>query len=165
MNDEKRKNISVGDEIRFIYDQDSHIWMDTKVVALYCFSSFEELYDNLPLLKCGYTEDTIRSASYHDMEQYYSKELQKKYGVVGSEFELLPWKKPFRNPFRMEHFLEQFELQLMKYWNKHPDYRFGQILTIFQYTFQSKDYKDFYYIEDEDFLLLWDNFIEEEIEQ
>lgn len=40
-------------------------------------------------MKCDYTEETIQSASYHDMEQYYSKESEKKYGVVGIEFELI----------------------------------------------------------------------------
>lgn len=161
--DEKRKNILVGDEIRFIYEKNSHIWMEVKVVALHCFSSFKELYKSLPLEKCGYKKDTLSSASYHDMEQYYPKELQKQYGVVGIEFELLPGKKPFRAPFRMENFLEQFELQLKKYWKKHPDYRFGQILTIAQYAFQNKGYRDFFYIEDEKFLELWEDFIREEM--
>ena len=46
-------------------------------------------YAALPLLKCGYTEETITNASPDDMNQYYSIEKQSKYGVVGIEIELL----------------------------------------------------------------------------
>ena len=44
-----------------------------------------EKYKSLPLLKCGYTTDNIDTATPTDMEQYYSVEEQKKYGVVGIE--------------------------------------------------------------------------------
>ena len=46
-------------------------------------------YDNLPLLNCGYNEDNINTASPEDMEMYYSREKQNKYGVVGIEISLL----------------------------------------------------------------------------
>ena len=150
--DEKRQQISEGDEIRFVYDENENIFMKCKVANIHRFSTFEELYENLPLEKCGYTKKEIESASYHDMEQYYSRELQQKYGVVGIEFEEIPWQKPFRNPFRMEAFMKDFENIVSKYWEAHPDYRFGQILTMVQYAMQSKGYKDFFYIEDDNFL-------------
>ena len=41
-----------------------------------------------------------------------------------------PCKKQFRNPLRMEPFLSEFQDKILKYWSCHPDYRFGQILTI-----------------------------------
>lgn len=56
---------------------------------LYRFDSFEELYKNLPLLECGYTEEDIDSASPKDMELYYSKEEQEQYGVVGIKVSLI----------------------------------------------------------------------------
>ena len=37
------------------------------------------------MLKCGYTEEDIGTASPSDMAAYYSPEEQKKYGVVGIE--------------------------------------------------------------------------------
>ena len=150
--DEKRQQISVGDEIRFVYDENEHIFMKCKVTDIHRFSSFEELYKTLPLDKCGYTNEEIEFASYRDMDKYYSKELQEQYGVVGIEFEEMPWEKPFRDPFRMEVFMKDFENIISKYWDVHPDYRFGQILMIFQYALQSKGYKDFFYIEDDKFL-------------
>lgn len=89
LNDEKRKQISVGDTIKFIKTEDSNDTLRVKVVDLFLFSSFAELYDNLPLLNCGYNEDNINTASPEDMEMYYSREKQNKYGVVGIEISLL----------------------------------------------------------------------------
>lgn len=89
LNDEKREQISVGDTIKFINTEDSNDTLRVKVVDLFLFSSFAELYDNLPLLNCGYNEDNINTASPDDMEMYYSREKQNKYGVVGIEISLL----------------------------------------------------------------------------
>ena len=89
LNDEKRKQISVGDTIKFINTEDSNDTLRVKVVDLFLFSSFAEVYDNLPLLNCGYNEDNINTASPEDMEMYYSREKQNKYGVVGIEISLL----------------------------------------------------------------------------
>lgn len=55
------------------------------VIALHRFDSFRELYENMDLLKCGYDKSNVSSASYTDMEEYYSADDIKKYGVVGIE--------------------------------------------------------------------------------
>ena len=89
LNDEKRKQISVGDTIKFINTEDSNDILRVKVADLFLFSSFAELYDNLPLLNCGYNENNINTASPDDMEMYYSREKQNKYGVVGIVISLL----------------------------------------------------------------------------
>ena len=81
--DEKRKDISVGDTIVFNNTEDENDSLCVMVEDLFVFDSFEELYANLPLLECGYTEEDIDSASPEDMEAYYSKEKQAQYGVVG----------------------------------------------------------------------------------
>ena len=82
--DEKRSQIRVGDIIVFTqsFSRES---VTAKVLDLHKFSSFKELYASVPLLKCGYTEENIDSASYQDMTMYYSLEEQRKYGVVGIE--------------------------------------------------------------------------------
>ena len=54
-------------------------------VGLHRFSSFDALYRALPLDRCGYREDELATASPADMEAYYSKEMQSKYGVVAIE--------------------------------------------------------------------------------
>jgi ASC-1-like (ASCH) protein len=82
--DEKRRKIRPGDEIVFTNNATGET-IRTQVIKLHCFSSFEELYRTLPLLKCGYTKDDISLARPSDMEQYYSADDQTRYGVVGIE--------------------------------------------------------------------------------
>ena len=85
--DEKRQQIKVGDKIVFTNTTTGET-LNTTVVELHRFDSFEELYKSLPLLKCGYTNEDISTANPADMEQYYSLEEQKKYGVLGIELKI-----------------------------------------------------------------------------
>ncbi len=86
--DEKRRKIQIGDIIIFTNtERDEHL--EVNVIELMVFDSFEELYNNLPLLECGYIEADIDSASPDDMDAYYSKEMQQKYGVVGIRIKCL----------------------------------------------------------------------------
>lgn len=87
--DEKRRNLHVGDVIEFIHTENSSKTLLAKVVDLFVFDSFMALYENLPLLECGYTEKDIGTASPDDMDAYYSKGEQEKYGVVGIKIALL----------------------------------------------------------------------------
>ena len=82
--DEKRRQIKLGDRIVFT-NTESGETLEKSVAKLHRFDSFEELYKSLPLLKCGYTENDVSGANPSDMEQYYSPEEKKKYGVVGIE--------------------------------------------------------------------------------
>lgn len=86
--DEKRRQISVGDEILFCCTEPPYDTLCAEVIGLHRYTSFEELYDDLPLLKCGYTEEDISTAKPEDMDAYYSKEQQAKYGVVGIEIKM-----------------------------------------------------------------------------
>jgi len=82
--DEKRQQIKEGDQIVFT-DHTTGETLTKTVVKLHRFDSFDELYQSLPLLQCGYTTEDIDRAHPSDMEKYYSAEEQKKYGVVGIE--------------------------------------------------------------------------------
>lgn len=83
--DEKRMLINVGDMIEF-KNIDSEEIIKTLVVNLYRFNSFKELYDNFDKSLLGYENDD--EASYMDMEEYYSRLEQEKYGVLGIEIKL-----------------------------------------------------------------------------
>lgn len=87
--DEKRKLISVGDVITFTNSADSDDTLCVKVIDLYIFNSFDELYKSVPLMECGYTKENIDTASPCDMEKYYSKEMQQRYGVVAIKISLI----------------------------------------------------------------------------
>ena len=82
LNDEKRKLIKVGDIIRFT-NRVTLEELDAEVINLYSYSSFEELYKHFDKVSMGYKED--EEANPDDMEQYYTKENQEKYGVIAIE--------------------------------------------------------------------------------
>ena len=84
--DEKRQMINLGDTITFENRSDGDK-IKVKVIALHKYPSFEELYKHFDKVSLGYKEDEI--ADPKDMELYYSKEEQDKYGVVGIEIKLL----------------------------------------------------------------------------
>lgn len=88
LHDEKRKKIQIGDTIIFSKTTDPSERLETQVTGLYPFRTFEELYYNLPLHRCGYLPEELLTASPKDMEAYYSLEKQAKYGVLGIEINL-----------------------------------------------------------------------------
>lgn len=84
LNDEKRKSINTGDTIEFTNRKTSEKML-VKVNGLFKYSNFEELYKNWDKVILGYDEDDI--ADPKDMEEYYSKEEQEKYGVLAIKIE------------------------------------------------------------------------------
>lgn len=84
LNDEKRQRINVEDTVVFNCSSTKDI-ITAQISGLHKFSNFKELYNALPLEKCGYTVAELDTAHYTDMEQYYSKEQIKKYGALGIE--------------------------------------------------------------------------------
>lgn len=84
--DEKRQQIAVGDRIRFVNTQDESAVLWTRVKELHVFDSFATLYRTLPTAECGYAAG--ETADPGDMEQYYSKQEQTRYGVIGIKIEV-----------------------------------------------------------------------------
>lgn len=85
--DEKRRLISVGDSIIFTNTKTGE-QLTAKVENLHIFKGFKELYDALPLDKCGYLKEELKTASYTDMSEYYPQEKQNKYGALAIEISL-----------------------------------------------------------------------------
>lgn len=86
LNDDKRKLLNVNDSIEFT-NRDTNEKLLVNIIDLYKYSSFKELYNNFDKEELGYAKD--EEASYKDMEKYYSKEEQNKYGVVGIKIKKL----------------------------------------------------------------------------
>ena len=82
LNDEKRSLLKVGDEIEFT-NRDTNEKLSVDIINLHKYPSFEELYKHFDKVEMGYNKDDI--AEPKDMEAYYSKEEQDKYGVLGIE--------------------------------------------------------------------------------
>ena len=83
--DEKRELIIVGDIIKFI-NRLTEEELKVEVIALHKFANFIELYQNFDKRIIGYNDN--EEANPLDMEKYYSKEEQNKYGVVGIEIRI-----------------------------------------------------------------------------
>lgn len=84
--DEKRRLIKENDIIEFT-NRTTNEKICAQVIKLHIFNDFEELYKHFDKIQLGYNEDEI--ANPDDMNIYYSKEEQDKYGVVGIEIKLI----------------------------------------------------------------------------
>lgn len=81
--DEKRQKVQIGDFIEFTCLDDAKQKIQTRVTALHRYSSFAELYAALPKEKLGYSLTDTPDSNH--MDEYYSREDQEKYGVLGIE--------------------------------------------------------------------------------
>lgn len=82
LNDEKRQLLKPKDIIEFT-NRTTKEKILVEVIKLHNYESFEELYKHFDKISIGYNEDEIPNPK--DMEKYYSKEEQEKYGVLGIE--------------------------------------------------------------------------------
>lgn len=85
--DEKRQRVKVGDTIIFTSTDNRNDTLKSEVIAVNVFKNFAELYENLPVLKCGYRAG--ENANPDDMLEYYSREEEEKYGAVGIEIKVI----------------------------------------------------------------------------
>mgnify|MGYP001048468755 FL=1 len=86
LNDEKRKLLTVGDYIEFT-NRVTNEKLLVEVIDLFKYNSFEELYKHFNKIEIGYSIN--EEANPKDMENYYSKEEQEKYGVLGIKIKKL----------------------------------------------------------------------------
>lgn len=84
--DEKRKLLNAGDVIEFT-NIDTKEVIKVEILQLHRFNNFDDLYKHFNKISMGYEENEVAKPS--DMEEYYSKEEQQEYGVVGIEIKLL----------------------------------------------------------------------------
>lgn len=84
--DEKRQLLSIGDTIEFTNIETKET-LCVEVIGLHRFNDFVELFETFDKGCLGYKED--EEAKPSDMETYYSKEEQSKYGVIGIEIKLI----------------------------------------------------------------------------
>ena len=88
LNDEKRQNIKLGDKIKFLKEPDLNESFEVQVIGLLRYNSFEEMfkdYDISILSDKSMTKEELISV----LEQFYTKEKQEKYGVLGIRIDLI----------------------------------------------------------------------------
>lgn len=84
LNDEKRRNFSVGDFVALSCGENTIV---AKITDIRRYKNFAELYAAEDMTKCGY--DNAQTASWEDMTAYYPIEKQKKYGALAIEIQVL----------------------------------------------------------------------------
>ena len=87
LNDEKRQKIKLGDKIRFLKEPELKEFFEVKVIGLLRYNSFQDMfkdYDISLLADKSMTKDELLNV----LEEFYTKEKQEKYGVLGIRIEL-----------------------------------------------------------------------------
>ncbi len=84
--DEKRQLIKLGDKITFTNTDAPNQKVTVKVIGLLRYNSFHDLFSHNKPAKFG-GESVIWLDN--QINEFYSKEAQNKYGVIGIEFKLL----------------------------------------------------------------------------
>ena len=86
--DEKRQGIMLGDTIKFLKEPELSETFNAKVIGLLRYNSFEEMFKDFDISilsdKSMTKEELIKV-----LEQFYTKEKQEQYGVLGIRIELI----------------------------------------------------------------------------
>lgn len=86
--DEKRQQIKIGDTIKFLKEPELSESFNVKVVGLLRYNTFEEMFRDFEisvLSDKSMTKEELISV----LEQFYTKEKQEQYGVLGIRIELI----------------------------------------------------------------------------
>ena len=86
--DEKRQQIKIGDTIKFLKEPELIESFNVKVVDLLRYNNFEEMFkdfDISALADKSMTKEELISV----LEEFYTKEKQEQYGVLGIKIELM----------------------------------------------------------------------------
>ena len=86
--DEKRQQINIGDIIKFLKEPELSESFNAKVVGLLRYNTFEEMFRDFDisiLSDKSMTKEELISV----LEQFYTKEKQEQYGVLGIRIELI----------------------------------------------------------------------------
>jgi ASC-1-like (ASCH) protein len=84
--DEKRRQINLGDQIEFSSNDNPARKVTTSVRALYLYPDFESLFSDFPPSHFG---GNSRETLLEEIENFYSKDEQAKFGVIGIKIELV----------------------------------------------------------------------------
>ncbi len=84
--DEKRQKIDIGDTIIFQKEPELETTMKVKVIDLLRYNSFEELFEDFDI-EIMADKSMTKQELLNVLEEFYTPEKQKQYGVVGIRIE------------------------------------------------------------------------------
>lgn len=86
--DEKRQQINIGDTIKFLKEPELNESFNVRVVGLLRYNSFKDMFKDFDisvLSDKSMSKEELTSV----LEQFYTKEKQDQYGVLGIRIELI----------------------------------------------------------------------------
>lgn len=86
--DEKRKQIKLGDTIKFQKETELQKEINVKVTGLLRYNTFEDMFKdfNIEILA---DKNMTKKELLNVLEKFYSKEKQEEYGILGIRIELI----------------------------------------------------------------------------
>ena len=87
LNDEKRQKIKIGDTIKFLKEPDLKESFSTRVVGLLRYNSFSDLFKDFDISILA-DKSITKEELLKVLEQFYTKKMQKEYGVLGIRIDL-----------------------------------------------------------------------------
>lgn len=87
LNDEKRKELKIGDTIYFLLEPDRKKSLKSKITKLTKYNNFEEAVEDIQIEFLASSNDT-KEKYLNDLNKYYSMEDQNEYGVLAIEVEV-----------------------------------------------------------------------------
>ena len=86
--DEKSQNIKLGDKIKFLKEPNLDESFEVKVIGLLRYNSFIEMFNDFDISILS-DKNMSKENLLEDLEKFYSREKQQKYGVLGIRFEMI----------------------------------------------------------------------------
>lgn len=86
--DEKRQQIKIGDTIIFLKEPDLNESFKAKVTGLLRYNSFEDMFKDFDTSILS-DKSMTKKDLINVLEQFYTKEKQKQYGVLGIRIKLI----------------------------------------------------------------------------
>lgn len=86
--DEKRQKIKIGDTIKFLKEPLLNKSFKVRVVDLFRYNSFEDIINEFDISILA-DKSMTKEELIPILENFYPKEKQKQYGVLGIRFELI----------------------------------------------------------------------------
>lgn len=86
--DEKRQQIKIGDTIKILKEPELNESFNAKVIGLLRYNTFEDMFKDFDISVLSDSSMT-KEELIDVLEQFYTKEKQKQYGVLGIRIELI----------------------------------------------------------------------------
>lgn len=88
LNDEKRQQIKIGDTIKFLKEPELNESFNVKVIGLLRYNTFDAMFKDFDISILS-DKTMTKEELINVLEQFYSKEKQKQYGVLGIRIDLI----------------------------------------------------------------------------